>query len=207
MSPATSGAGTSRSRCRPGRTSPRVSKIAVVGSGPAGLSCAHDLALMGYAVTVFESTAVPGGMLRHGIPEYRLARSLIDKEVDKIQFLGVTIRYNTPLSDRFGLKQLRSEGFEAVFLSVGTQRGRDFSIEGGDLDGVIKAIDYLLNVNRGYRVTLGKKVLVIGGGFVAFDAARTALRTTPDQESTDIHAAVDAARSAITRRGRRGSHR
>ncbi len=172
-------------------------KVAVIGSGPAGLSCAHDLALMGYQVTVFEATNVAGGMLRHGIPEYRLSRSLIDKEIEKIKFLGVEIRYTTPLTPSFGLKELKAEGFESVFLSVGTQKGRDLNIEGSTLDGVIKAIDYLLNVNNGYRVNLGKKVLVIGGGFVAFDAARMALRGVPDGEGGDIHAAVDAARTAI----------
>ena len=180
-----------------GKQTPKGKKIAVVGSGPAGLACAHDLALMGYGVTVFEATPLPGGMLRHGIPEYRLSRSLIDKEVEKIRFLGVDIRFETPLTDRYGLKQLTKEGYEAVFLSVGTQRGRDLALEGADLDGVIKAIDYLLNINRGYRVSLGKKVLVIGGGFVAFDAARTALRGEPEQEGADIHSAVDAARSAM----------
>ena len=172
-------------------------KVAVIGSGPAGLSCAHDLALMGYQVTVFEATNVAGGMLRHGIPEYRLSRSLIDKEIEKITFLGVEIRYNAPLNDKFGLRELKAQGFESVFLSVGTQKGRDLNIEGSNLDGVIKAIDYLLNINNGYRVNLGKKVLVIGGGFVAFDAARTALRGTPEAETTDIHAAVDAARTAM----------
>lgn len=172
-------------------------KVAVIGSGPAGLSCAHDLALMGYQVTVFEATGVAGGMLRHGIPEYRLSRSLIDKEIEKIKFLGVEIRYNTPLTQTFGLKELKAEGFESVFLSVGTQKGRDLTIEGSTLDGVIKAIDYLLNVNNGYRVNLGKKVLVIGGGFVAFDAARMALRGAGDGEGSDIHSAVDAARTAM----------
>ncbi len=172
-------------------------KVAVIGSGPAGLSCAHDLALMGYQVTVFEATSVAGGMLRHGIPEYRLSRSLIDKEISKIAFLGVEILYNTPLNEKFGLQELKLQGFESVFISVGTQKGRDLNIEGSNLDGVIKAIDYLLNINNGYRVNLGKRVVVIGGGFVAFDAARTALRSGPEGGSSDIHAAVDAARSAI----------
>ncbi len=172
-------------------------KVAVIGSGPAGLSCAHDLALMGYQVTVFEATNVAGGMLRHGIPEYRLSRSLIDKEIDKIKFFGVEIRYNTPLNEKYGLQELKSQGFESVFISVGTQKGRDLNIEGSNLDGVIKAIDYLLNINNGYRVNLGKRVLVIGGGFVAFDAARTALRGADDGETSDIHAAVDAARTAM----------
>jgi NADPH-dependent glutamate synthase beta subunit-like oxidoreductase len=172
-------------------------KVAVIGSGPAGLSCAHDLALMGYEVTVFEATSVAGGMLRHGIPEYRLTRSLIDKEIDKIKSRGVEIRYNTPLSEKFGIAELKQQGYESIFVSVGTQKGRDLNIEGVQFDGVIKAIDYLLNVNNGYRVNLGKKVLVIGGGFVAFDAARMALRGGPDPEAPSIHEAVDAARVAM----------
>jgi NADPH-dependent glutamate synthase beta subunit-like oxidoreductase len=170
-------------------------KIAVIGSGPTGVSCAHYLALMGYSVTIFEATSVGGGMLRHGIPEYRLPRTLIDKEIDKVKSLGVEIRYNTPLTETFGLKELKKQGFDSVFISVGTQKGRDINIEGSNLDGVVKAIDYLLNVNNGYRVHLGKKVLVIGGGFVAFDAARSALRTMPESDTT-IHEAVDAARVA-----------
>jgi NADPH-dependent glutamate synthase beta subunit-like oxidoreductase len=172
-------------------------KVAVIGSGPAGLSCAHDLALMGYQVTVFEATNVAGGMLRHGIPEYRLSRSLIDKEIDKIKNLGAEIRYNTPLGESFGIAELKQQGYEAIFVSVGTQKGRDLNIEGVQLNGVIKAIDYLININNGYRVNLGKKVLVIGGGFVAFDAARMALRGGPEEEPADIHSAVDAARVAM----------
>jgi NADPH-dependent glutamate synthase beta subunit-like oxidoreductase len=173
-------------------------RVAVIGSGPAGLSCAHDLALMGYKVTVFESTAVPGGMLRHGIPEYRLPRTLIEKEVEKVSFLGVEIRYNTPLSGTFGFQDIRKQGFDAIFVSVGTQKGRDLNIEGAQLDGVVKAIDYLLNINNGYRVNLGKRVLVIGGGFVAFDAARTALRSAGDEGvPPSLHEAVDAARTAL----------
>ena len=172
-------------------------KVAVIGSGPAGLSCAHDLALMGYQVTVFEATGIAGGMLRHGIPEYRLSRTLIDKEIDKIKSLGAEIRFNTPLTEKFGLSELKKQGFKAVFISVGTQKGRDLNIEGSNLDGVVKAIDYLLNINNGYRVNLGKKVLVVGGGFVAFDAARMALRGGPEPPSPSLHEAVDAARTAM----------
>lgn len=172
-------------------------KVAVIGAGPAGLACAHDLAIMGYQVTVFEATRVAGGMLRHGIPEYRLSRSLIDKEIDKIKNLGVEILYNTPLSEKFGIAELKQQGYEGIFVSVGTQKGRELNIEGVQLDGVIKAIDYLLNVNNGYRVNLGKKVLVIGGGFVAFDAARMALRGGPEPDPPTIHEAVDAARVAM----------
>jgi NADPH-dependent glutamate synthase beta subunit-like oxidoreductase len=164
----------------------RGQKVAVIGAGPAGVSCAHDLALMGYRVTVFEETEIPGGMMYHGIPEFRLSRSVIDKEIAKIKGLGVEVKLNTPLTEGFGLKQLRDERYEAVFISVGTQRGRDLTIEGSELDGVVKAIDYLINVNHGYRVNLGKRVLVIGGGFVAFDAARMAIRTAQEAEAAQL---------------------
>jgi NADPH-dependent glutamate synthase beta subunit-like oxidoreductase len=184
----------------------RGQKVAVIGAGPAGIAAAHDLALMGYQVTVFEATAQAGGMMFHGIPEFRLSRSIIEKEIQKVVQLGVEIKFNTPLNENFGLRELRSEGYESVFLSVGVQKGRDMNIEGSNLDGVIKAIDYLLNINNGYRVDLGRKVLVIGGGFVAFDAARMALRAgieeaDPDnstpESSEGLHAAIDAARAAI----------
>lgn len=186
----------------------RGQKVAVIGAGPAGIAAAHDLALMGYRVTVFEATNQAGGMMYHGIPEFRLTRSIIEKEIQKVTQLGVEIKLNTPLDDKFGIKQLRAEGFESVFLSVGVQKGRDMNIEGSNLDGVIKAIDYLLNINNGYRVDLGQKVLVIGGGFVAFDAARMALRvrmeaaevpkeSLPAPTNEGLHAAIDAARTAI----------
>jgi len=183
-------------------------KVAVVGAGPAGLAAAHDLALLGYAVTVFEGADEPGGMVRFGIPEYRLPRSLIRAEIDKILALGVTLETGRPLSPSFGLADLRREGFAAVFLAVGVSRGRDLQVPGVDLDGVVKAVDYLLNVNRGFRMNLGRRVVVIGGGFVAFDAARTALRLGRDEEvdalaaleseaSSRVKEALDSARAAL----------
>ena len=184
----------------------RDEKVAVIGAGPAGLGCAHDLALMGYQVTIFEASAIAGGMMFHGIPEFRLPRQIIEKEVEKIEELGVEIKYNTPLNKDFGLSELRAAGYKAVFLSVGVQKGRDLAIEGSDLDGVIKAVDYLININNGYRIDLGKKVLVIGGGFVAFDAARMALRVgltgtievdSGELQGGEVQTAFDAARSAI----------
>lgn len=181
----------------------RGQKVAVIGAGPAGLGCAHDLAIMGYRPTVFEASGIAGGMMFHGIPEFRLARQVLDKEIQTILDLGVELKLNTPLTAEFGLKQLRELGFQAIFLSVGTQGGRDLTIEGSHLDGVIKAIEFLINVNRGYRVTLGKRVVVIGGGFVAFDAARMALRTGQeahaDQASSEgaMVTALDAARAAV----------
>jgi NADPH-dependent glutamate synthase beta subunit-like oxidoreductase len=185
----------------------RGQKVAVIGAGPAGIAAAHDLSLMGYRVTVFEATKQAGGMMYHGIPEFRLARSIIEKEIQKVVQLGVEIKLNAPLNENFGIRELKAEGFEAVFVSVGVQKGRDMNIEGSNLDGVIKAIDYLLNINNGYRVNLGRKVLVIGGGFVAFDAARMALRAgleaadsvdSPTPRGNEgLHTAIDAARTAI----------
>jgi NADPH-dependent glutamate synthase beta subunit-like oxidoreductase len=180
-------------------------RVAVIGSGPAGLGCAHDLALMGYQVTVFEALPELGGMLRYGIPEYRLPRGVIDREIAAIEKLGVTFHTNRPITGEYGLSQLREEGFEAIFLSVGAMRGRDLSIEGSDKDGVIKAVDYLLNLNRGYRVDLGEKVVVIGGGSVALDAARTAVREfyqpmeeiEATAEAVAHQPAMDAARGAL----------
>jgi NADPH-dependent glutamate synthase beta subunit-like oxidoreductase len=181
------------------------SKVAVIGAGPAGLAAAHDLALAGYAVTIFEAGAEPGGMMRFGIPEYRLPRSLLRAEIDKILSLGVTLELQTPLTPEFGLAQLRAAGFQATFLSVGVSRGRDLQAPGVELDGVVKAVDYLLNVNRGYRMDLGRRVVVIGGGFVAFDAARMALRVGREEDvdalagEADARAkeALDSARAAI----------
>jgi len=186
-------------------TEKRGAKVAVVGSGPAGLGCAHDLALLGYDVTIFEALPDTGGMLRYGIPDYRLPRPVIEREVGLIEGLGVTIKTNTPLTPEFNLGHLKEQGFEAFFLSVGASRGRELNTPGSDKDGVIKAVDYLLNLNRGYRVDLGDKVVVIGGGSVALDAARTAVREfyQPMEEierTADAvvgQPAMDAARGAL----------
>jgi NADPH-dependent glutamate synthase beta subunit-like oxidoreductase len=181
----------------------RGQKVAVIGAGPAGISCAHDLALMGYQVTIFEASETPGGMMVHGIPEFRLNRSVIDKEIERVLGMGVELKLNTPLRVGFGLQQLREMGFQAMFLSIGTQQGRDLKVEGSELDGVVKAVDFLINVNRGYRISLGRRVVVIGGGLVAFDAARMALRTALEEEQRRpgnegvLASALDAARAAI----------
>jgi NADPH-dependent glutamate synthase beta subunit-like oxidoreductase len=182
-------------------------KVAVIGAGPAGLAAAHDLALLGYQVTVLESAAEPGGMVRFGIPEYRLPRSVIRAEIDKIVALGVDLRLGAPLTPSYGLRELRADGFEAVFLSVGVSKGRDLRVPGVELDGVVKAVDYLLNVNKGYRMDLGRRVVVIGGGFVAFDAARTALRVGREagadgaelagETDARMKEALDSARAAV----------
>jgi formate dehydrogenase (NADP+) beta subunit len=151
-------------------------KVAIVGAGPAGLSCAHELALMGFAPTVFEAQNLAGGMLVLGVPEYRLPREIIQAEIKAIESLGVEILYNRRLGRDFSLPDLKRQGYEAVFLGIGAHKSRELAIEGVQLDGVLRAIDFLLNVNLGYRVTLGRKVVVIGGGNVAFDAARSVVR-------------------------------
>jgi NADPH-dependent glutamate synthase beta subunit-like oxidoreductase len=148
-------------------------------------------------------------MMRFGIPEYRLPRSIIQAEIEKIVSLGVTLKLGTALGPAYGLAELKREGFEAVFLSVGVQKGRDIQVPGVELDGVVKAVDYLLNANRGFRMDLGRRVVVIGGGFVAFDAARTALRlgreedaerlaaALPEEADARLKEALDSAREAL----------
>jgi NADPH-dependent glutamate synthase beta subunit-like oxidoreductase len=151
-------------------------KVAIIGAGPAGLSCAHDLALQGFAPTVFEAQNLAGGMLVLGVPEYRLPREIVRAEIAAIESLGVEIRLNARLGLDFTLGGLKDQGFEAVFLGIGAHKSRDMAIEGVQNDGVLRAIDFLLNVNLGYRMSLGRKVVVIGGGNVAFDVARSVVR-------------------------------
>jgi formate dehydrogenase beta subunit len=174
-------------------------RVAVVGAGPAGLSCAHDLALLGYEVTVFEAQSVAGGMLRLGIPEYRLPRELIRLEINAILSLGVDLKLNAAIGRDFTLADLRTEGYRAVFVAIGAHKSRDLRVEGVELDGVLRAVDFLLNMNLGYRVDLGRKVIVIGGGNVAIDVARSAARQEKADVGpvTEVAEALDVARSAI----------
>jgi NADPH-dependent glutamate synthase beta subunit-like oxidoreductase len=152
-------------------------KVAVLGAGPVGLSAAHDLALMGYPVTIFEASPVAGGMLYLGIPEYRLPRSVVEAQVREILETGdITLRLNQAAGRDFQVAELKRQGFDAVLIAVGAHLSRDLKIPGVDLDGVHKGIEFLLNVNLGYKFTIGKKVIVIGGGNVAMDVARSAAR-------------------------------
>jgi len=154
----------------------RPEKVAVIGSGPAGMSAAHDLALLGYPVTVFEAAAVPGGMMHLGIPEYRLPRDVLQAQIREILDLGPELKLNMRLGKDFSLADLRRQGYRAVLMAFGLHRSRDLNLPGNELDGVVKGIDFLLNVNLGYRFEVGKKVVVIGGGNVAIDVARSAMR-------------------------------
>jgi len=164
-------------------------RIAVVGGGPVGLSAAHDLALMGYSVTIFEAAPVAGGMLYLGVPEYRLPRDVVEAQVREILATGdVTLKLNHAAGRDFAIADLRRQGYDAVLLAVGAHSSRDLSIPGVDLDGVHKGIDFLLNVNLGYQFTIGKKVIVIGGGNVAMDVARSAAREVLRQHAAGVEA-------------------
>jgi NADH-quinone oxidoreductase subunit F len=155
-------------------TAPRkADKIAVVGAGPAGLSAAYFLALKGYPVTIFEALPVAGGMMAVGIPEYRLPRKVMNAEIQSILKLGVELKLNSPVKDVEGLK---AEGFKAVFLATGAHKGLKLGIAGERLQGVLDGVTFLRDVNLGKAVKVGERVGVIGGGNVAIDAARTALR-------------------------------
>jgi len=149
--------------------------VGVIGGGPAGLSAAHDLRMAGHPVTIYEAAASLGGQMVLGIPEYRLSRELIRRETGAIGELGVDVE----LSFRVGVDATFAallERHDAIFVAVGTMRGRGLDLPGSELDGVFRAVEYLLNVNQGFKVDLGERVVVVGGGNVAFDAARTALR-------------------------------
>jgi NADPH-dependent glutamate synthase beta subunit-like oxidoreductase/NAD-dependent dihydropyrimidine dehydrogenase PreA subunit len=172
-------------------------KVVIVGAGPAGLSCAHDLALLGHDVTIFDAAPVAGGMLRLGVPEYRLPRDLLDLEIEAILALGPKLELNISLGTDFSLSDLRQE-FDAIFIAIGTYSSRKLNIPGEKLDGVLNAVDFLINVNLGgYNLDLGKRILVIGGGNVAMDVARTAARIgQPAQSGGDLETALDVARAA-----------
>lgn len=177
----------------------RNKKVAVVGGGPAGITAAHDLNLLGYDVTLFEGSGQLGGMLYHGIPEYRLPRDVLKAEIDGLLSDGIEVRMNTRIGKEVQFADLR-KGFRAIFLGVGAQKGRELKIQGIDADGVINGIDFLLNVSLGYKVPLGRRVVVVGGGNVAVDVARTAAREAgilvPDEDRPH-DAAIDIARSAL----------
>lgn len=182
----------------------RDKRVAVVGAGVCGLTCAHDLALLGYTVEVFESAPVPGGMLFLGIPHFRLPREIIKMEVDNILSMGVTLHTRVTIGRDISFSELRSK-FDAVLLATGLNKGRELSIPGAHLAGVYNGIDFLLNVNLGFEIQLGKRVVVVGGGNVAIDVARSAVRLVHEaadfgesiQEETALQPAFDAARLAM----------
>ena len=182
----------------------RNKKIAVIGAGVCGLTCAHDLALLGYTVEVFESAPVPGGMLYLGIPQFRLPREIIKMEVDNILAMGVTLHTRVTIGRDISFADLRAK-FDAVLLSTGLNKGRELNIPGAHLAGVYNGIDFLINVNLGFEIELGKRVVVVGGGNVAIDVARAAVRLVhetaefdgTENEEAAMQPALDAARMAM----------
>jgi NADH-quinone oxidoreductase subunit F len=148
-------------------------KVAIIGAGPAGLSAAWDLTREGFQVTVFEALSVAGGMLAVGIPEYRLPKNVLNREIETIKKLGVDIRLNTRISD---VESLMKNGYQAVFVATGAHKGDKMGIAGEDLNGVFDAIDFLREVNLGKDIKVGQRVAVVGGGNSAIDAARVAVR-------------------------------
>ena len=151
-------------------------KVAVVGSGPAGLSCAYFLAREGYQVTIFEKAPVLGGMLTTGIPSYRLPQNLIEAEIQVIRDMGVDMKTSVEIGKDVTIEQLRREGYRAFFIGIGAQECKTLGVEGEDLEGVYPGIDFLSKVNLEKPPAVGKRVAVIGGGNVALDAVRSARR-------------------------------
>jgi len=159
-------------------------KVAVVGSGPAGLACAFDLMKRGYAVTVFEKDPLPGGMLRYGIPSYRLPNEILDLEIDHLKHLGMEIRLNTRVGgDKLPVSRLFEMGYTAVFMALGATKAIEPQAEGATARGVMSALEFLARVNSGEKVSVGKRVAVIGGGNAAMDTARCAVRLGAEEVS------------------------
>ncbi len=165
----------------PEKKEARKEKIAVIGSGPAGLSCAYFLAIEGFAVTVFEKQDVLGGMLTLGIPAYRLPREIIEEEIAVLRKLGIEFRTGVNLGADVTIGRLREEGYKSFFMAIGSQECKLLGIEGEEYEGVWPGVDYLMRANLGEKIDLGDKVAVIGGGNVAMDAVRTALRSGSKQ--------------------------
>ncbi len=165
-------------------------KVAVIGSGPAGLTCAGDLAKMGYQVTIFEAFHIPGGVLMYGIPEFRLPKALVQREIDNVRQLGVSIQTNMVIGKVFSLDELMAEGYQAIFIGSGAGLPSFMGIPGENLNGVYSANEFLTRINlmKAYQfpksdtpVKVGRKVAVFGGGNVAMDAARSAKRLGAEQ--------------------------
>ncbi len=170
-------------------------RVAVIGGGVSGLTVAHDLTRVGYRVTVFEAHSEPGGMLTVGVPVFRLPRELVHREIEAILSLGVELRCNQRLGRDFTIASLRADGYQAIFLGIGLPRGRRLQIPGSDLPGVFDGLEFLRTFNEGKPLPMGRRIVVIGGGNVAYDVARSALRL-----------AYDAARSALRMSGDKEVH-
>ncbi len=178
-------------------------KVAIIGSGPAGLMAGWNLAKLGYNVTIFEALPVPGGMLAWGIPPYRLPKDILQKEIDYIKKAGVEIKTNTTIGKDLTIDDLFSQGYKAVFIATGAWRNLKLGIPGEDVEGVIDPIDFLKEVNMNGKPKIGKKVVVVGGGNTAIDAARSAWRLGADvtilyrRTRTEMPAASEEVKAAL----------
>jgi formate dehydrogenase major subunit len=160
----------------PAKRPPSGHRVAIIGGGPAGLSAAYYLCLLGHSPTLFDAMPELGGMLRYGIPEYRLPKKVLDWEIEGIIQLGVSVQKNVRWGRDFTVESLRSEGYEAFFLAIGAWAVHKLGVPGEELSGVLSGVDFLADVALGKPVSMGQRVVVIGGGNVAMDAARTGLR-------------------------------
>jgi glutamate synthase (NADPH/NADH) small chain len=187
-------------KSRPQKTISNNKKVAVIGSGPAGLTCASDLAKEGYEVTIFEAFHIPGGVLMFGIPEFRLPKLLVQKEINLIKDLGVAIETNMVIGKILSFTELKEMGYKAIFIGSGAGLPTFLGIEGENLNGVYSANEFLTRINlmKAYDfpkvatpVKVGKRVAVVGGGNVAMDAARCAKRLGAEEVYVhDFHRAV-----------------
>ncbi len=155
---------------------PNGERVAIIGGGPAGLTCAYYLVLEGYEPTIFEALPKLGGMLRYGIPEYRLPKDVLDKEIDWILGLGVKVETNKKLGKDFSIDDLFKQGFKSVFIGLGAQVGKPMQVENEDAGGVLSGVEFLKQVEMKTNPKIAGKVVVVGGGNTAVDAARTSLR-------------------------------
>ncbi len=163
--------------CKPRRSE----KVAIIGSGPAGLSAAYHLARKGIGATIFEALPKPGGMLRVGIPAHRLPREILDQEIEVITNLGVDIKTNSPLGSERTVDSLMAEGYQAVYLAIGAHKGIEMGIPGEKAEGVRQGVDFLRESNLAGKAPIGKRVAIIGGGNVAIDVSRSAVRLGADE--------------------------
>ena len=189
-------------------------RVAVIGGGVSGLTVAHDLAQVGYKVTVFEADNEPGGMMMVGVPVFRLPRDLVRAEIAAILSLGVDLKCNQRLGRDFSIADLRRQGFKAIFLGIGLPKGRKLALPGADAQGVYDGMEFLRAFNEGTPMPLGRRVVVIGGGNVAYDVARSALRPVEAVGRQEALAemgrgeqvAYDVARSALRMSGDKKIH-
>ena len=151
-------------------------RVAIIGSGPAGLAAAHELIRKDYGVTIYEASPVVGGMLATGIPSYRLPKEILQRDIDYIKTLGVQIKTNSPIGSKLTLNDLASQGYEAVLLAMGAQESTKLKVPGADLKGTLVATSFLRDFNSGKKVEVGERVVVVGGGNVAIDCGRAAVR-------------------------------